>query len=596
MCISRTSATCCKFLFCKAKLIQGNWNRMTSNIEAIFFDVGGTLRATVKREGNSLDYLRNLQAFIGDNGEPESFLVELRKREKSYRRWCKKTLKELPERELWSRFMLPDYQVEFVWENAITLNQMWRASRNNQIFPDAVETIKTLAARGYRLGIISNTTSSIEAPRMLAENGLTSYFDPVILSCVFRRRKPHPSLFLEAARSMGILPQNCAYIGDNLARDLVGARQAGFGRVVIINMQGYLADEFDPDDDFQEETITEMQPDHHIGRLSDLLDIFSPRSAAGTTSAVPRQPDRLYEISLSTLWSAHQEGPFNGTFVNARRLGFTGFELNNDVTPELFNQWDKNQFYVTTVHDPCPSVENYAELKQADTALSSLDEAQRRMSIDNLKRSIDLAVRLGSRSVVIHCGTVICNHSMDLELRKMWKQGLSRTVKYQEFQTAFAAERERYKAPHIEQVLKSLEEVIAFSEGSGVALALENRNRYYDIPLPDELDLFLGLSDDRYYGFQFDIGHAYNQDTLGMVPFGEWMGRFQARLIGVHLHDVKGIQDHQVPGKGDVNFSSIAPYLTDGVLCTLEIRPDASLEEISSGLEVLVKTGCIHQV
>jgi len=569
---------------------------MTSNIEAIFFDVGGTLRATIKGEGNSQDYLRSLQAFIGESGDVDSFLVEMRKREKTYRRWCKKTFKELPETELWSRFMLPDHPASFVRANAVTLNQMWRASRNNQIFPDAVETIKTLAARGYRLGIISNTTSSIDAPRMLEENGLTRFFNPVILSCVFGRRKPHPSLFLEAARSIGILPQNCTYIGDNLARDLVGARQAGFGEVVIINMQGYQADEFDPDDDLQEEIITEMQPDLRIGRLSDLLAIYTGHSAAARAVSAPRQPDHLYEVSLSTLWSAHQEGPFNNTFVNARRLGFTGFELNNDVTSELFSQWDKNQFYITTVHDPCPSDNNYAELKQADTALSSLDEAQRRMSVDNLKWSIELAVRLGSRSVVIHCGSVFCDHSRDLELRKLWKQGLKNTPQYQDILTAFIQDREEHKGAYIEQVLKSLEEVSAFAQGSGVALALENRNRYYDIPLPDELELFMGLSSDRYYGFQFDIGHAYNQDALGTVPFNVWMELFQERLIGVHLHDVVGIQDHQVPGMGDVDFSKIAPYITDGVLCTLEIRPDASLEEIATGLEVLVDAGCIKKI
>ena len=569
---------------------------MTSNIEAICFDVGGTLRATIKNETNSLEYVRNLQAFLGESGDPEAYLVTMRKREKAYRRWCKKTLHELPETGLWMKFMLPDHPADFVRENAVTLNQMWRASRNNQIFPDAAATMKTLAQRGYKLGIISNTTSSVEAPSMLAENGLTQYFDPVILSCVFGRRKPHPSLFLEAARSMGILPQNCAYVGDNLARDLIGARQAGFGEVVIINMPRYQADEFDPDDDFQEETITEMQPDHRIGRLSDLLAIYTGHSPTAGEASAPRQPDRLYGISLSTLWSAHQEGPFNNTFINARRLGFTGFELNNDVTPDLFNQWDKNQFYVTTVHDPCPSVDNYAELKQADIALSSLDEAQRRMSVDNLKRSIDLAVRLGSRSVVIHCGSVHCDQSRDLELRKLWKQGLKNTPQYQEILTAFIQDREVHKAPHLDQVQKSLEEVTAFAQGSGVALALENRNRYFDIPLPDELDLFLGLSDDRHYGFQFDIGHAYNQDALGTVPFNVWMDRFQERLIGVHLHDVIGIQDHQVPGMGDVDFRMIAPYITDSVLCTLEIKPDASLEEIAAGLEVLVEAGCIKKI
>jgi hypothetical protein len=61
-------------------------------------------------------------------------------------------------------------------------------------------------------------------------------------------------------------------------------------------------------------------------------------------------------------------------------------------------------------------------------------------------------------------------------------------------------------------------------------------------------------------------------------------------------HDVKGIQDHQVPGTGDVDFRKITPYLTDGILCTLEIGPEASLAQIARGLEVLVEPGCIKKL
>ena len=569
---------------------------MTDQIQAICFDVGGTLRATVKNRESNLDYIRNLQSFLGVEGEPGEFLILLRKREKEYRKWCKKTLLELPEKELWTRFFLPDFPREFIWQNAITLNQMWRASRNNQIFPDAVCTIKTLAERGYKLSIVSNTTSSLEAHAMLAENGLTDYFHPVILSCVVGSRKPHPSMFLQATRGMGVLPQNCAYVGDNLSRDLIGAKQAGFGSVVILNMIGYQTDEYDPDDDFQAENITETKPQFRIGRLGELLDIFHGVPEAGTQEFEPAQPEQLYDISLSTMWSADQEMPFAETFPLARKLGFVGFEFSNKITPRLYQEWDRNKYYVATIHDPCPSEFGYTELKRQDVALSSLDETQRVKAVDNLKRSIDLAVRLGSRSVVVHCGAVHCDHSKDKRLREMYLEGKSGTAEFSQLQQEYIADRNQNALPHFERVIRSLEEVISFARGSGLAIALENRNRYHDLPLPDEMETLLQLCDEPWFGFQYDAGHAHNLEVLCMVGKGEWLRRFHRRLIGAHLHDVNGLQDHLAPGMGEVDFSSLSQYMTDGVLRTLEVSPDCTIEQIARGLEILVNHSCVKKV
>ena len=431
---------------------------------------------------------------------------------------------------------------------------------------------------------------------MLAENGLTDYFSPVILSCVVGSRKPHPSMFLQATRGMGMLPENCAYVGDNLSRDLIGAMQAGFGSVIIINMAGYQADEYDPDDDLQAETITETKPQHRIGRLSELLDIFQGPPVTGVEQLEPTQPEMLYDISLSTMWSADQEMPFSETFGVARKLGFVGFEFSNKITPRLYQEWDRDKNYIATIHDPCPSEFGYTELKQQDVALSSLDETQRQKAVDNLKRSIDLAVRLGSRSVVVHCGSIHCDHSRDTIIREWYLQGKAGTPEYIQIQQDYIADRDQHKQPHLNQVLRSLEEMINFARGSGIFIGLENRNRYHDLPLPDEMETFLQLCDEPWFGFQYDAGHAHNLEALGMVGKGEWLRRFHHRLIGMHLHDVDGLQDHLAPGMGEVDYSSLAPYLGDGILRTLEVSPDCTIEQIAHGLEVLVDHGCVKKV
>ena len=205
-------------------------------------------------------------------------------------------------------------------------------------------------------------------------------------------------------------------------------------------------------------------------------------------------------------------------------------------------------------------------------------------------------MRLGSRSVVVHCGAIHCDHTKDKKLRELYLEGKSGTAEYIQLQQDYITDRNHHKEPHFWQVIRSMEEVISFAKGSGVAIALENRNRYHDLPLPDEMETLLQLCDEPWFGFQYDAGHAHNLEVLGMVGKGEWLRRFHHRLIGMHLHDVNGLQDHLAPGMGEIDFPSLSPYLVDGVLRTLEVSPDCTTDQIAHGLEVLVEHGCVKKV
>ncbi len=570
---------------------------MNSSIRAICFDIGGTLRVTRKMDGTVPSFIHTLQAFAGDRNPPEDFFQRLQAREKSYRRWCRKTLIELNEEELWVKFMLPDAPGDFVRANAAALNEIWRDYTSKQLLPDAVETVNALAGRGYLLGIISNTTSPNEVPRLLAEHGIANFFSAVILSSTFGRRKPHPSLFFAACRQMGLPPECCAYIGDSEARDLVGARLAGIGEVGIIHIQAYTDADFDPDNEALADTIKDMQPDFRIGRLCELLDRYPPLNhlERHPISAPPQIPT-LYDAALSTMWGVGQDMPFGRTFAAGREAGFVKFELNHQVSPELYRQWDSNRYYISTVHDPCPAVKTADQLKREDILISSLDESRRVQGVDILKRTIELAVRLGARSVVVHPGTIMGDRSRDQRLREMYRQGLRGSDEYQALLKDLVDHRASLAAPHLEKVVKSLEETIAFARGSGVAVGLENRYRYYDIPLADEMEILLALCDEDWFGFQYDVGHAQALDVLGLASHQEWLERFSGRMIGAHLHDVIGTSDHQAPGVGEIDFCKIAPYLPETALITLEVGPQASLKELSRGLEILAESGCVKRI
>ena len=141
--------------------------------------------------------------------------------------------------------------------------------------------------------------------------------------------------------------------------------------------------------------------------------------------------------------------------------------------------------------------------------------------------------------------------------------------------------------PRLSAVQKSLSELIKYAGTFGVCLGLENRYHYMDIPLPDEMELLLNLAGPDQLGFWYDVGHAQTLDRLGFYPHHQWLDRFAGRIIGVHLHDVIGIDDHGALGSGEVDFDSIIHRIPPGAILTLEVRPSLSPEQLYNSIRYL---------
>ena len=571
---------------------------MKPSIKAICFDVGGTLRVSQEKTGLRQVNVKKIQSIIDDHQEVSFWVNELTKREAHYRTWSRRTLLELTEAEIWNRFMLPEISKDVIYENAVKLNQLWRESKPKTILPDAVETLRALNGRGYKLGIISNTTSSVEVPIMLKENGIEELFDCVILSTVYGKRKPHPALFIDCARALHVEPEECAYVGDMVSRDVVGGRQSGFSEIIIIDAKGYTRETIDFEDDEPESVdIQAMQPDFRIGRLNELLNIYPDRKQyADQAYKNNGNPKQLYNIALSTMWHVDQKTPFNQTFTDGRMAGFPRVELNHRVNPDLFKQWDKNKFYIPTVHDPCPATISGDEIKTEDINISSLNESKRIKGVDLVKQTIDTGLMLGSRSVVVHPGMIMCDYGPETVLRKMYEQGLKGTSEYETLKGQMIAFRNKTAPAHVNQVLKSLNEIIEYARPTGLEVGLENRYHFYDIPFIDEMQSLLDLCNEDWYGFHYDVGHGQVLSELGFGDHEEWLKRYAKRMIGVHLHDVKGVTDHQLPGRGDVDFNMIAPYIPQTANLTMEVNPNLTVEELELGLEFLAQFGIIEKI
>jgi putative hydrolase of the HAD superfamily len=553
---------------------------MTNQIEAILFDMGGTLRSTTIRLPEvDKEKIHEMVVLLGMDIDEAEFIELLQKHARAYRDWAKKTRLELNEVELWTRWMLPDCPFDQISRLALQLSQLWRdATGRHVVFPETQETVLALFRRGYRLGLVSNTTSSVETPRVLQELGIAGCFDTVILSCEVGIRKPDPSILLMAAERMGIRPEYCAYIGDQPHRDVAAAREAGFGTVI-------LRDPKSPPDLPQEVAPI---PEHTIYNLTELLDIFPHRSAP--------QPATVYDASLSTMWAMKNFPTLTDFFEAARRMGFARIELNHKVTTPMLAGIDLSHYQFSSVHEPCPADIGEDELKKRDWLISSTDEACRIEGVNAIKRSIDIANRIGIPAIVIHSGqSTPDKDKLEKKLRAWIDEGKRDSDEYRTVQAQMINIRAEHATASFESLKKSMLDLLAHAEPLGVRLGIENRYHYLEHPSPDELQILLDLASPKQIGFIYDIGHAETLDCLGFYLRGEWLERFAPRIIGTHLHDVINTTDHYAAGLGKIDFETLYRYLPTDAFRTCEFQSSNSPEQVKAGLEFLAEHGCIKK-
>jgi putative hydrolase of the HAD superfamily len=102
--------------------------------------------------------------------------------------------------------------------------------------PHVHETLQELQRRGLRLALISNAADDANVQRLIDNQNLRGYFDPIIVSAAAGIRKPNPKIFQPVIEGWGLPPSEIVMIGDTLGADVLGAKNAGL-KSVWVTMQ-----------------------------------------------------------------------------------------------------------------------------------------------------------------------------------------------------------------------------------------------------------------------------------------------------------------------------------------------------------------------
>jgi putative hydrolase of the HAD superfamily len=237
------------------------------NIKGILFDINGTLIDIQTDEGIDEIY-RAVSHFLTYHG---IYLHRGEVREQYYRIMDEQRQasgEEYPEFDavtLWRQFLIRNLNLsQTLYPKRLEgvplfLAHMYRGiSRLRlELYPDVKSVLEELRT-DFSLAVVSDGQSAWAMPEMQT-TGIDSYFAPIIISGDHGFRKPDPRLFQEVLDGIGAEPKEVLFIGNDMYRDVFGARQLGMKTVFFASNQGH-------------QYMEGVEPDYVIYRFSELRE------------------------------------------------------------------------------------------------------------------------------------------------------------------------------------------------------------------------------------------------------------------------------------------------------------------------------------
>lgn len=236
----------------------------------IFFDMGGTIDLYPVCDECVKLACAKMQTVLADNGERNlsamngsDFRKIILDGIRKYTSWRKVDCIELSPERLFSDFIFSEHGVDgkiinsCAEELAFLIDTEFYKRRARE---EAAEALEAIRQKGVRMGIISNVMSRGQVKYCLDKYGLADYFEIIVLSSVFGKRKPHPDIFVHACNESGVKPEEIIYVGNSPSKDIAGAKNANAGRTVFIDYFENPADDTGPEADYSIKDLRELVP------------------------------------------------------------------------------------------------------------------------------------------------------------------------------------------------------------------------------------------------------------------------------------------------------------------------------------------------
>ena len=189
---------------------------------AILFDIGNTI---LEQKG-SIEIGAGINAIVRDAERAAALTSEFKARHQEY----KERLEELC-LVAWLVAEISELGAE---PQDVLEDRIWEAAATLVPVPGAVAVFARLAEDGIPYAVVSNAPFSGRVLRAeLARHGLDRGVRFVLSSADAGSRKPSGAIFSRAVGDLGLAPDQVWFVGDTVAEDIVGARNAGLQPVLF---------------------------------------------------------------------------------------------------------------------------------------------------------------------------------------------------------------------------------------------------------------------------------------------------------------------------------------------------------------------------
>ncbi|MDK2982811.1 MAG: putative hydrolase of the superfamily [Thermococcaceae archaeon] len=202
-------------------------------IKAVFFDFVGTLLSKEHEDTTHQNIIREvLRDAKAENVDPmkvwEEYEAITSERFKEFAGKPYKPIKLLEEEIMQELAKKYNFEVSpKFWEIHLKMHQKY-----GKLYDEALETLKTLRANGYHVGLITDSDNDYLKAQLEAL-GILELFDSITTSEEAGFYKPHPRIFELALEKANVKGEEAIYVGDNPLKDCVGARQVDMVSVLL---------------------------------------------------------------------------------------------------------------------------------------------------------------------------------------------------------------------------------------------------------------------------------------------------------------------------------------------------------------------------
>ncbi len=219
---------------------------------AVLLDFGGVVVTTAREPGSTAAFAAEIAAFLASCGHdgPDAGRIErdLERAAEEYDRFKHENDgggdgREITHRGWFGDLVARDWPAgprAALLAHATPLARRYTALRSRRtVRPGILAVMRTCADHGVPVAIVSNTLSG-QALRDASEElgGILRDTAVRLFSDEAGFRKPDPRLITAAVTALGVEAADCWFVGDTPRRDVAGARRAGVGTTVLLEVPG----------------------------------------------------------------------------------------------------------------------------------------------------------------------------------------------------------------------------------------------------------------------------------------------------------------------------------------------------------------------